>query len=333
MTCGAYLMGVQFLHAQNLDFTGYVYGVADTGRLRSHIEFLTDSTCAGRGTGTKYMSKVTMWLNQRFKDIGLSPLGDSFIQSFCIEDGPIGRNVIGMIPYSRSYSSTYTIVMAHYDGLGKIGDRYFPGADSNASGVAGLLALAEMFTRMRTTGNYYEGNLLFVATDAKDYKMAGAEFLHRAIQNGYLKDPFSGKKIGMDQISLVINLDQIGSTLSPIDKRWPEYMLMLGNDSLAGEYEHLITKYNNRFGFNLDLCFSYYGSKNFTEAFYRRAGEHKFFLRDKVPAVMFTSGITLKTNKVYDNLESLDLAVLRKRVLLIFKWMETIIQTDQRNRN
>ena len=186
---------------------------------------------------------------------------------------------------------------------------------------------------MRRTGQYYAGNILFVATDAKDYRMAGAEYLHRMIENQYLKDPFSGKKISMDQISLVINLDQIGSTLSPIDKNWPEYLLVLGNETLKDEDEKVITRCNVGYGFNLDLCFSYYGSRNFTETFFRRASEQKFFLKEEIPSVMFTSGITLNNNKIYDNLESLNLEVLQKRVLLIFKWMETIIQTDQRNRN
>lgn len=328
--CVASLLGETFLQARNKDFKGYVYDAADTSRLQSHIEFLTDTTCGGRGTGTKYMSKVTMWLNRRFKDIGLTPLGDSFVLSFLIQGGPIGRNVIGMLPYTKSYSETYTVVLAHYDGLGKIGDRYFPGADSNASGVAALLALAEMFDRMRTTGTYYEGNLLFVATDAKDYRMSGAEFLHRAIQNQYLRDPFTNKRITMDQISLVINLDQMGSTLSPLSKNKPEYLLMLGNDSLKEEYRGLLKRCNLKYGLNLDLGFSYYGSNSFTETFYRKVGEQKFFLKDKIPAVMFTSGITMNNNKIYDNLDSLDLPVLRKRILLIFKWMETIIQTNQR---
>ena len=40
---------------------------------------------------------------------------------------------------------------------------------------------------------------------------------------------------------------------------------------------------------------------------------------------MFTSGITLNNNKVQDTLQTLDLSVLKRRIWLIFHWMERII--------
>ena len=324
------LFGSTRLHAQQSVPMQYTYQIADTLRLRSKLEFLADSSCMGRATGTKAMSKVTIWLNQRFKDMGLAPIGNNYIHHFYTETGPIGRNVIGMIPSGKAYCTSYTIVMAHYDGIGKINDIIYPGADSNASGVVGMLTLAEMFTTMRKFSQHYDGNIIFVATDGKDLNMTGAENLYYLLHDLYLRDPFNGEMITLDRISLVVNLDQIGSTMSPLSSAKPEYLIMLGNESLKKEYQNVIKLYNFEHGFHLDLGFDYYGSKNFTDTFYRRVGEQKFFVEDHIPAVMFTSGITMNNNKPYDNVGSLDLEVLKKRILLIFHWLETLVPAPQR---
>ena len=49
------------------------------------------------------------------------------------------------------------------------------------------------------------------------------------------------------------------------------------------------------------------------------------FIDNGIPAVLFTSGITMKTNKTYDNAASLDYPVLRKRILLMFHWIEKML--------
>jgi hypothetical protein len=40
---------------------------------------------------------------------------------------------------------------------------------------------------------------------------------------------------------------------------------------------------------------------------------------------MFTSGITLKNNKVEDNADSLDYGIFRRRVLAIFHYLVRVI--------
>ena len=54
-------------------------------------------------------------------------------------------NLIGFLPGTTRPDST-VLIIAHYDGLGALGDSlYFPGANDNASGVALLLSLARHF--------------------------------------------------------------------------------------------------------------------------------------------------------------------------------------------
>lgn len=55
-------------------------------------------------------------------------------------------NVIGVVPGSDpALRDTAVVIGAHMDHLGRIGDRIYPGADDNASGVASLLEIARAF--------------------------------------------------------------------------------------------------------------------------------------------------------------------------------------------
>ena len=78
---------------------------------------------------------------------------------------------------------------------------------------------------------------------------------------------------------------------------------------------------NNRERLNLDLGFSYYGSRDFTKIFFRRICDQRPFLEAGIESVLVTSGITLNNNKPYDNAASLDYDVFRKRVILLYYWL------------
>jgi hypothetical protein len=120
------------------------------------------------------------------------------------------------------------------------------------------------------------------------------------------------------------NIDQIGSSLSPIRSSRPDYMLMLGTESLPKNKRSNLEACNMLTGIDLDLCLSYYGSKTFTEVFYKLS-DQKVFVENKIPAVFFTSGITMNTNKTRDTAENLNYEVLHKRLLLIYHWIESML--------
>ena len=74
----------------------------------------------------------------------------------------------------------------------------------------------------------------------------------------------------------------------------------------------------------MDIGLSYYGSDNFTKIFYRLS-DQRIFIDNDVPAVYFTSGITMNNNKTYDNASSLNYPVLQKRIYLIYHWIDRMI--------
>jgi Zn-dependent M28 family amino/carboxypeptidase len=295
--------------------------VLNAETIRSNVEHLCAKELGGRATGTDGGRKTAAWLEGNFRVLGLQPLGGAWLHGFNTSDG-MARNVIGLIPGSAS-PARYVILMAHYDNLGILNGTFYPGADSNASGVAALLQLAEMVTRMNTCHKIYRNGLIVVALDAKEKNQGGAEELWRLISQRKLLDPVSGSPVTPDQISLVVNLDQIGGTSSPLTEGNPRFLMMLSDES-TGRRNSLDSANKDR-GFGLELAYDYYGSKDFTRLFFRRICDQRVFLDHGIPAVMFTSGITLNNNKSTDTPDSLDYEVLKDRVRLIFRYLDKVL--------
>lgn len=293
--------------------------------LYTEISFLADSLCGGRATGTGKNMAAAFWICNKFKNAGLLPLTPGYTSHFTTPNGACGHNVLGMIPGSYTMpTDKYIIVGAHYDHIGTLDGKLYPGADANASGTVLLTSLADIFGEMKLMGKVYDTNIIFVAFDAKEMGMAGSEFIWKLIDYGMLKDPVTGTPITKNNISAMVNIDQIGSSISPVHRDRRDYMLMLGNDSLPKDKRMNLEACNMLHGINMDLCLSYYGSKTFTEVFYRLS-DQKVFVENGVPAVFFTSGITMNTNKTRDTAENLDYEVLHKRLKLIYHWIESIL--------
>ena len=293
-------------------------------RLEREIGFLSDSLCQGRGTGTGGGSAAAFWIHRKFENAGLLKFDGSYSQNVRISRELTGHNIVGMLPGShKKQCDRYIIVGAHYDHLGFLDGKMYPGADSNASGTVAMTSLAEMLSLMKKEGRSYGCNIIFVAFDAKEHNMAGSESFWKLIEFGLLKDPVSGKRITKEKIEFMVNIDQIGSTLSPISGR-KDFIIMLGNGSLKPESRDNILDVNRFYGLYMDIGLSYYGSDNFTKIFYRLS-DQRIFIDNGVPAVYFTSGITMNNNKTYDNASSLNYPVLQKRIYLIYHWIDRMI--------
>ena len=294
-------------------------------KLYKKVEFLSDTICHGRVTGTIGNIQTATWIAREFRNAKVMPVGDTYVKRFDTGQGVIGGNVVGFIPGSiKTPKDRYVIVGAHYDHLGQLKGTNYPGADSNASGTVALTSLAEMFSIMKTLGKSYNSNIIFVAFDARELSMAGSNAFWKMLEDGLLKDPLSGRTIGPKDIKLMVNIDQIGSSLAPLTKGRNDYMIMLGNESLKPFEREILSYCNRSSGLHMDLDFTYYGSKNFTEVFYRLS-DQKVFIDNKIPAVLFTSGITMNTNRTRDTAETLDYEIFKKRIYLIFDWLEKML--------
>ncbi len=269
-------------------------GQDGTAGLRAEVQFFADSLQTGRACGTAGAQSATLYLLRELRNAGLRTTVQSFPAG-----AKAGHNVVAVTP---GWFRSYIVVGAYSDGLGTLDGTLYPGADANASGLAALLALA------RSLPGACSGptGLIFVAFDGHHADLAGSRAFLERFRQEY-------------PIRAMVNLDQIGSTLAPIRSSRPDYLIALGGAAFRTGLEAA-----NR-GPRLDLAYDYYGSANFTELFYRRVGDQRCFLEAGIPAVMFTSGITLNTNKPADTADSLDYAVLARRIDLIASWLRSLL--------
>ena len=84
------------------------------------------------------------------------------------------RNVVALLPGSDpKLKNEYVIYSAHWDHLGKHGDRIFHGALDNASGTAALLELAKAYKALPKAP---KRSILFIATTAEERGLLGAKY-------------------------------------------------------------------------------------------------------------------------------------------------------------
>ena len=282
-------------------------GMINTSKQQRIIEYLSDDNLRGRATGTLQAQMVAKWLRDEFERYGLKPAVDGYYyQQFVVDSVRRGRNVVAMVP-SRRPSDEYIIVGAHYDHIGSLNGYVYNGADDNASGVAVLLTLAEMYSVARNAGWGPDKNIIFVAFDAKEKDSMGAAH--------FVKNLPCPK----DKIIASINIDQIGTTLEPLDKERPNpyFLIALGENYMKSGLQGMVDWVNWRYKVGLSIDHKFYGSEAFTEIAYNMSDQIAFRAAG-IPCVYFTSGFHSHTYKTTDDPDLIDYPVLAKRTLLIF---------------
>lgn len=208
-------------------------------KVKKYIDFLASDELAGRGANTPGGRAAGEYLISNLKKIGVLPWGDCYYQLFLSEEireehktiiSPDGNtidfimpkpnfdipvvNVIGQIEGKKK--EEYVIVGAHYDHLGEdstlVGDQIYNGADDNASGVAGVLQIAEAFV---ATGIKPERTVIFALWDAEEKGLIGSTYF---VQN------FPHKQ----NIRTYFNLDMIGRSG---DDNYPERVYYIYSDT------------------------------------------------------------------------------------------------------
>ena len=272
-------------------------------RLKAHVSILSDTMTKGRECGSEGAMMAARYIQNHFQRFGLQPYnGTSFTQSFRTGE-VIGRNVAAMLR-GRSYPMEFLIISAHYDHLGVINEVVYPGADNNASGVALLLQVAEVFAQRARKGDLPQRSILFVAYDAKEFGLAGSDYFAQTL------------RISPQRIIANINIDQIGCVLEP-PNRYPEYALVVGAERLTPDLRLIIDVANRYYRIGLDIDYTFYGSRNFSNLFFE-LGDQVHLEKLRIPSFLFTSGIHAYTNKPTDLPALLNYAVLEKRTQLLY---------------
>jgi Zn-dependent M28 family amino/carboxypeptidase len=100
------------------------------------------------------------------------------------------------------------------------------------------------------------------------------------------------------------------------------YVLVLGTKSNPG-YKKTIEAARVRMASPVSINYDYYGSATFSEIFYRTS-DHYSFAKERIPALLFTSGIHMHTYKPTDDHYFINFPILFNRTLLIRNLIEVI---------
>lgn len=181
----------------------------------------------------------------------------------------VAKNVVAMI----DNKAPLTIVLtAHYDHMGINGEIYH-GANNNASGVASLLALAEMI-KLNSLKQY---NYLFVALSGSKFNNQGAvAFLQENSKAAYT-------------FSSLIDLNMLGRFNKLIKNL---YVAGVGTSKVWGE---LLTKNNKGFVLKVDSAGVGYGG-------------YSLFYKKNIPLLSFSTGYNADYSKPNDDISKINLA-------------------------
>ena len=202
--------------------------------------------------------------------------------------------------------------------------KMYPGADDNASGIAILDYIAGQFAMNRFLRDTASRSVIFIAFDAKEYSMAGSRaFIDTLFSETGITDRMTGKKISADDIAFMINIDQAGSILEPIDDTHREYIMVLGSGCLE-EYDRAMLDVTGRYFIpELKIGYDYYGSRKFTDLF-MKLSDQASFIDAGIDALLFTSGINFHTYKTTDDLSIIDRKALGMRAKYIYLYVERL---------
>lgn len=173
--------------------------------LTRHIAVLADDSMRGRATPSPQLELAAQYVEGVFRRAGLAPAGENggFVQRFPIggQGAAAGTapNVIGVLRgQDRRLAGEYVVVVAHMDhvGVGRPvnGDSIRNGADDNASGTSGVLALAEAFAG---TTPRPKRSILFLVVSGEERGLVGSTW--------YVAHP----TVAIDSIAALVNLDMI----------------------------------------------------------------------------------------------------------------------------
>lgn len=175
--------------------------------LARHVGVLAHDSMRGRFTPSPELELTAAYVEAAFRRAGLAPAGDSgsWRQRFLVAARgtlPAGTapNVVGVLRgRDPALRGSYVMVVAHMDHVGVgapvSGDSIRNGADDNASGTAGLLALAEAFGGLAVAPRR---SLLFLAVSGEERGLLGSRWF---AEHG---------SVPGDSIVGLVNLDMIG---------------------------------------------------------------------------------------------------------------------------
>lgn len=236
-----------------------------------------------------------------------------------------GRNVLAMIEGSDpALRDEVVIVGGHFDHNGADSLGVYNGADDNASGAVGVMAVAEAYARAAKRGELPRRTVLFAAWDAEERLMLGSWY--------YTRHPL----FPMETTVAVLNMDMIGRNeevpasggrFRGLPRQTAESnanaVNILGY-SRTPELAADVQAANEPFGLTLRLRYDN------NESQLLRRSDHWPFLNNGVPAVWFHTGLHPDYHTPRDDADRLNYEKMTRIVKLVHATSWSLANADGR---
>jgi len=224
-----------------------------------------------------------------------------------IRRGP-GFNVAALLSGSDPVLRDETVIVsAHFDHTGTPDGRMRPGADDNASGTAGMLAIARAFASATTRPRR---SVLFLAFDAEEYPTLGSTY--------YVNHPLRP----LATTRAVLNMDMIGRNETmfrylegyiEVDPDTSNQLNLVGTINCPGCRE-LIERENAAVGLSLSDKWNHEHILNV----YDRSDHFPFWTRG-IPAIWFFTGFHPDYHEPADTMEKINWIKMEKVTKLVYR--------------
>ena len=206
------------------------------------------------------------------------------------------------------------VVTAHYDHLGKKGDKIFNGADDDGSGTVAVLEIAEAFALAKKDGHGPKRSILFMTVSGEEKGLLGSEF--------YTDNPV----FPLENTVANLNIDMIGR----IDENHApdsNYVYLIGSDKLSTDLHELSEKANKTYaGIELDYT---YNDENDPNRFYYRS-DHYNFAKNNIPVIFYFTGVHEDYHQPTDTVDKIMFHKMENIARLIFHTAWEIANRDER---
>ncbi len=288
---------------------------AQIENIKKHINFLADDKLQGRLAGSEGAKEAASYIKKIFVSLRLKPaFKKGYLQKFSYvwfsnphdssEQNKITVNTENIVAYLDNNASKTIIIGAHYDhlGLNDHNNSTLPnskglihnGADDNASGVAGVLELARMFSNNK---QIEKANFVFVCFSGEEDGLQGSKYFAEGV-----KKQFPG-------VAAMINMDMIGRLDS-------SKSLIVGGIGTSPDFAGIIEK-NKPAGYNITLDSSGIGPTDHTS----------FYLKD-IPVLNFFTGTHNDYHKPTDDAGKIKYTNEKQIIDYVFRTAITLANVD-----
>lgn len=282
---------------------------ADAKTLKKHISFLASDALKGRLTGSREEKLAADYLVAEFKKLHLKPYQNKFLHpfSYSVRLNPhdtiskgTPNNGNNVIAYLDNGAKKTIVIGAHYDHLGLNEHHHSTkmnsegeihnGADDNASGVAGVLELARMYSQNKVKEKV---NFVFALFSGEEDGLIGSKEMAKSI------------KEHLPNTIAMLNMDMIGRL---DDKK----AMVVGGVGTSPIFSDIIEK-NKPAGFTITQEMSGIGPSDHTS----------FYLKD-IPVLFFFTGTHNDYHKPSDDEDKINYYGSENIVNYVFRTVNAI---------